>query len=405
MWASGSGNASDEELEGMLILGAAEEEEESELTWREQLNEDGRARRERHIPRESLLPPDKSPWSRLYHSKNDSALITITGFDHETFQWLLELFTPLFYGFTPWVAKDGYPNGSWYRKLEDRGLKGGRKRIIRPHSCLGLVLAWYRFRGSEYILQGWFGFTGSHANVWLKFGRRMLFKALKDVELARPEWPDHPTINSLKAIVVAKYPALKDVYCVADGLKQAFEACADLDEQSMYYNGWTHGHYISSLFVFGLDGRIIKCVLNVPGSIHDSTMCEWGNVYGELNEIYKDTGGKCCVDSAFNATNAPYLLKSAQTVHKANNELEVLQFQQATSVRQAAEWGMRAIQSAFPRMKDMIRYEEEGLERKLMLKLMVLLYNVRLELVGLNQIRNTYVPQWSRDADDIISSV
>ena len=33
---------------------------------------------------------------------------------------------------------------------------------------------------------------------------------------------------------------------------------------------------------------------------------------------------------------------------------------QATSMRQAAEWGMRAIQSSFPRLKDTFVYEETG---------------------------------------------
>jgi len=74
---------------------------------------------------------------------------------------------------------------------------------------------------------------------------------------------------------------------------------------------------------------------------------------------------------------------------------------QATSLRQAAEWGMRAVQGAFPRLKDTIRYEADAVERKLMMKLVVLLYNFRLEHVGLNQIRNTYVLNWSKDAEHV----
>jgi hypothetical protein len=71
---------------------------------------------------------------------------------------------------------------------------------------------------------------------------------------------------------------------------------------------------------------------------------------------------------------------------------------QATFLRQAAEWGMRAVQVSFPRLKDKIRYEEDAIERKLVSKLVVMLYNYRIEHVGLNQIRNTYVPSWSKDA-------
>ena len=53
-------------------------------------------------------------------------------------------------------------------------------------------------------------------------------------------------------------------------LKLPFEACSGLLEQGMFYNGWTHGHYITNVFVFGADGTIIDAVLNVPGSVHDS---------------------------------------------------------------------------------------------------------------------------------------
>ena len=71
---------------------------------------------------------------------------------------------------------------------------------------------------------------------------------------------------------------------------------------------------------------------------------------------------------------------------------------EATSLRQAAEWGMRAIQGSMPRLKDNLHYEDNG-ERKRIMKLVPLLYNLRLARVGLNQIANTYVPRWSNDAN------
>ena len=200
--ASGSeDDAEDEALESLVALATAGggEEEEKEY-WRDNLTANGKSRRQRTIPREALLNPEDSAWNKLYNSKNDQAMITVTGFDYEVFQWLLKLFAPFYYRFTPWT-KQGSPDGSSYRRLGSN-LRGGRKRIIQAHSCLGLVLAWYRFRGPEYILQGWFGFTGTHANVWLKFGRRMLFKALMEVELAKPQWPDDANIETLKEIII-----------------------------------------------------------------------------------------------------------------------------------------------------------------------------------------------------------
>ena len=67
-----------------------------------------------------------------------------------------------------------------------------------------------------------------------------------------------------------------------------------------------------------------------------------------------------------------------------------------------SEWGMRAIQGSMPRLKDALAYEENG-ERKLILKLVPLLYNLRIARVDLNQIKNTYLPHWSVDANYFIS--
>ena len=354
------------------------------------LNEEGRRRRSRKIPRESLVHPIHSPWHRLYRSKNDQALITVTGFDHVAFRIILRLFAPVFNDYTPWTGDN---DGRTYKRLKR---KGGKQRLISAHACLGLTLSWYRFRGAEYVIQGWFGFTGTHCNVWLRFGRRILFRVLHKHALARVSFPDSEKIRQYQELVVSRHPALKDVYAVADGLKLYFQQCWDVDEQNKFYNGWQHGHFLSNLFVFGADGRIIKCVLNAPGSCHDSTLCEWGGVYDALNKAYVQHKGKVCVDSAFKATG-DFLIKSSEdyTLCEMPEELRIAV--QATALRQSAEWGMRAIQGAFPRMKDKIKYEEVG-ERRVTLQLLPLLYNIRLELVGLNQLRNVYAPQLSKDS-------
>jgi DDE superfamily endonuclease len=367
------------------------------LSFKAKLNLEGRRRRDRRIPRSALLHPSQSAWMNLHESGSDQALITVTGFDHEAFANLVALFEPWFESHSPWV---GHKDGSRYRSL-DPDKSTGRKRLIDAKTCLGLVLAWYRFRGGGFILQGWFGLTGNHASVWIRFGRRGLFLVLKDHEHARVEIPDDDTIEALKHAVTARHDLLTDVYCVADGLKLHFEQHSDLDEQSMYYNGWHHCHYVTNLIVFSIDGRIISGVLNAPGSLHDSTLAEWGGVYERLEEVFNRTGGVCCVDSAFASANAPYLIRSSENATACANALDLVRQEQATSLRQAAEWGMRAIQGAFPRLKETIKIEENG-ERSVILNLMPLLYNYRLATVGLNQLRNVYVPSWSVDADFII---
>jgi DDE superfamily endonuclease len=363
-------------------------------SFRELLDEEGRQRRDRRIPRIALLTPGGSAFDKLYSSGNNQALITVTGFDHLAFRSLLELFSPWYLTHTPWT---GSQDGTTFKRLAPKYGRTGRKRVITAVTCLALVLAWYRFRGAEFQLQGWFGFTGTHANIWLRFGRRGLLIVLKKHPMSRVQYPTDQKIEELKAACTEKHPLLTDVYCVVDGVKFYFQQCEDLDEQCMYYNGWKCDHFVGNLFVFSLDGLVIDCVVNAPGSIHDSALAELGGVYDRLNETYQRTGGKCCVDSAFSSATNPFIVKSSDNVLTANNAEELLLRDQATSLRQAAEWGMHAIQSSFPRLKDRIHYENNG-ERKIFLQLLPLLYNYRTNLVGLNQIANTYVPLWSMDA-------
>jgi hypothetical protein len=68
-------------------------------------------------------------------------------------------------------------------------------------------------------------------------------------------------------------------------------------------------------------------------------------------------------------------------------------------MRQAAEWGMRAIQSSFPRLKDTFVYEETG-EHRIVMKMLCLLYNLRARTVGINQIKNVFMKQLDEDANN-----
>ena len=202
-------------------------------------------------------------------------------------KYMNSLFEPLFLSFSPWCSKFGGVDGLNYRRLTDDERRG-KKRMISSVACLGLVLAWYRFRGAEFVLQGWFGFTGTQCNVWLRFGRRMLLRALCNDPHCTVQFPSSDTIKAFQKAIRARHKTLTRVYCFADGLKLPFEACSGLLKQGMYYNGWQHGHYITNLFVFGADGTIIDAVLNVPGSVHDSQVANWGGTYRKLKEVYSE---------------------------------------------------------------------------------------------------------------------
>ena len=129
------------------------------------------------------------------------------------------------------------------------------------------------------------------------------------------------------------------------------------------------------------------CLLNAPGTFHDSTMADYG-FYDAMKAVYDTAGGKVVVDSAFKVSAKDYLIRTSQ--EDSQDERGLLLNRQATSIRQLSEWGMRMIEGSFPRLKDPLKFEENG-DRQVILRLMVHLYNFQTAQVGINQIMNSYM--------------
>ena len=344
-----------------------------------------RRRRDRRIPRIALVDPSESAWVKLYCSGSDSAMITLTGLDYPSFNFLSVKFEELYSEYTPYSSSG--------RII----LKRVRGRFRRPRSldsrgCLALVLSYNRTRGSTYALSLLFGVTGTVLALFLKFGRRLLLKVLKSEPGAKVQMPSLDEIEQFKSIVIDRYPSLEDAWCVMDGVKLLLETSGSNRIQECFYNGWTHDHYVSNVFVFSPAGVIATCSINNPGCMHDSQIAEQGGVYAKLEMAYNASGGKAVVDSAFARGRYEFLIKSCQTLPSNAPRQTVLVNSDASSLRQSSEWGMRGLQASFPRIKDRFIYEENG-ERLLILLTVVHLFNFRTRYVGLNQIRSVFLPQ------------
>jgi hypothetical protein len=156
-----------------------------------------------------------------------------------------------------------------------------------------------------------------------------------------------------------------------DGLKLPVEVSPDPRIENATYNGWLHSHYISNIFAFsptGMSlligrelvlihyiGEIIYACLNAPGSWHDSRVAR--PLYDVLAEelpvghyLVSDTAfpqgtgrcpGKICAPllAGSNLPDDPEELRHVLTFNR-----------QLVSLRQSAEWGMRALQGAFGRL-------------------------------------------------------
>jgi hypothetical protein len=121
----------------------------------------------------------------------------------------------------------------------------------------------------------------------------------------------------------------------------------------------------------------------------------WEIYTKNLSRCTNQQGGSC-VDSAFSNHKKDYLLKLGQdllglsALTRREQQIEHQLRRQTMSARQTAEWGMLSIQASFPRVKDRFIFEERG-ERRIVMKMFVLLYNMRARMVGINQIQNTYI--------------
>jgi hypothetical protein len=130
-----------------------------------------------------------------------------------------------------------------------------------------------------------------------------------------------------------------------------------------------------------------------------------GKIYEKLEKIYIETGGKMLRRLGFweYGSTVPVQIMSRHVgiigAYPRERITDLRKKREATSARQTAEWGMLTMQASFPRIRDRFVYEERG-ERRIVLKMFVLLYNMRARMVGINQIRNTYMPHLLRNANE-----
>ena len=320
----------------LLLQLQEEEQREESVRFAMPLDAEGRRRRDRRIPRVALQDPYKSAFATLFESGSDQALITFTGYDHEAFHALHELFAPV------WNAYSPYSSNGILRLVPTKNY-GGRSRSINSTIGLAIVLAWTRTRGATWVLSMLFGVSSSPLSLWLRFGRRVINRILHNHPDARVRFPDDATIQKWKEAIVAKYDALTNVYAAVDGLKLYLQQAGDDRIQNYFYNGWQCDHYVSNLFCFAPDGTIPACTLDCPGVCHDSDIACIGGMYELLQRNFDRNGGMVVMDSAFHKSGYPYIIKSGQEIRFEQGVNEARLDKQATSARQFANVFMKEL--------------------------------------------------------------
>lgn len=392
--------ACDNSLSGVLVYAVLheflEETDEQRQNRRrrerwEALSETEKQKRTAKVPRAGTLSIMECPWMQLWRSQSLAGFVTVTGMDPQCFKLLLDKFAPIFWSHSPYSR--AIDQGK-IRSIDPSKNKGGRPRMMSCHACLGMVLFWTRTTCCYWTIAQYFGMTASPCDLWLRFGKRVLLHILSKREDAQICMPSAEKANQYKQAISAKYPSLKNVGLVGDGVKILIQKSGNNKKQNSYYNGWKSDHYVTNLFVFGPDGLIVACMLNCPGAMHDSELAALGNpsIYDKIDRAYEEHSIQCVMDSAFASRSRDSIIKSIprEACYIAcETAQEAFMLEDALSVRQSAEWGMRALQAAMPRLKARWPYEERD-ERLIGLTLIALLYNFRCNNMGMNQIRNVF---------------
>ncbi len=76
------------------------------------------------------------------------------------------------------------------------------------------------------------------------------------------------------------------------GVSLRSKCSSDMLEQNAMYNGYHSDTMANNIIVYGADGKVIMCALNIPGRCHD------GSIHINILPIHHERIGmfKICVD-------------------------------------------------------------------------------------------------------------
>jgi len=337
------------------------------------------ARNRHRLTKSALVHPKFSPWINLLRNADDGSFLTITGFSRFAFN---ELEKVLF-------DADG---------MHSVGSKRGRPELIDNRGKVGIYLLYVTSRMEVKMLCLIFGVPPTTCIGYINKMLQLVIKRLAKNDAAKIHFPKSDEEKSYYASLVARRePSIRNCIGFVDGLSVPAQCCSEVVAQNKAYNGYKHDTHVNNVLAFSPTGMVMYAAINYPGSWHDST------VSADLIELVIATIGLycLCVDQGFPRSGSLYEKFVGPISKKAKKELEPMlrdlimaKSTLFTSLRQAAEWGMRALQGTFSRLK--ARLGSNKKKRGKIIYSIILLHNFRTYHVGLNQIATVFNPHYEQ---------
>ena len=326
------------------------------------------------LTRSAILQPALSPWNRLYIHGDESSFLEMTGFTRIAFGRLKEIVFP-----PRNVVRYGRP-----RSLDDNGE-------------LGLYLLFLGSQMKTKHLCLIFGTVPTTTEVTINRVMRMVCRSLKRHQISEIKFPDEDRMGHFARMVESREPMVKNVIGFVDGVSVPVQCSDNEILQNAAYCGYSHDTMCNNVFAFSPEGKIIYAAINFPGSWHDSAVA-----LQFIRLVISKIGMYAlCVDQGFPRSGdlydrfvGPMPKRLKKNLNDQAREYLIPLHERYISLRQASEWGMRALQGTFSRLKS--RMTSNIRKREKIILSIVLLHNFRTEIVGLNQIASVFNPHYEQ---------
>ena len=329
--------------------------------------------RSRHyLKRQAIVPPQLSSWSYLYKNADESSFLHLTGYSRCAFENLKGiLFEGVEYNTT------------------------GRPELLDHAGKLGLYLFFVGSTMEIKYLCSQFGILEGTASTIIKSMCELVIKKLKSRPESSITWPNEDKMQEWAELVRLREPLTRNVIGFVDGLALHVQCSEDIEEQAAAHNGHYKDSMCNNVLAFSPEGKVFYAAINYPGSWHDSQVCQ------KLIALVILTIGifQLCVDKGFPRSGelfdkfvGPLSNETKQKLSPINRDAIIAQHEIYVSLRQASEWGMRALQGTFSRLKTRLTSDKK--KRRDIILSIILLHNFRTHEVGLNQIATVFNPEF-----------
>ena len=321
------------------------------------------------------MKPFESNWFHIKHHGSEAAWIDAIALNKSAF---LEL----------WSTMDPYMPAS--KPL-------GRKCRMEREDMLALTLYWLHTKVTIAKVGQFFGCPEDTTGRCMSKGLDVLDKHLASHPDAAIVWPNVSEIKQWAAAIKVKLLRCKQPFDLAekpfafvDGCDLRIQRSSQVEEHDLNYNKKNGFAKVGNIFVWSPTGKIIMAMMNAPGKMHDSDIA--ADLYKRLSDrtqtpsffaILADQGFTA-IDGSLICTLGPHTVCSIVVRSRST---------QIARLRAASEWGNAGLKNAWARLD--AKLSSDSAKRARLIKICALLYNFRTALIGRNEIRTAFSPDWS----------